>query len=112
MRLSGFGAFEFGSLGGDLDVGVLDQRSEVINGLLSLAAQSLSVPGQRVFDVGEEVLSLGGLSEDGNWFIRVASSDLDEGFNDLLNIVAIDDDSVPAERLESLVVNFDVVLIV
>lgn len=82
----------------------------MINGLLSLAAQSLTVPGQRVFNIGKEVLSLGGLAEDSNWFISVASSDLSEGINDLLNIVTIDNDSVPAESLESLAVNFDVIL--
>lgn len=96
---------------GELNVGVDDQALEVVNGSLGEVGEDLTVPVEGVFDVVEEVSSLGSLGNDSDWLVTtLEGSSLGVGFDDFSGVVAIDEDGFPAEGLESLFVDAQVSL--
>ena len=83
-----------------LDVRVLDESLDVLDGLLEdISGEGLSVPVVLVLDIGE-VLSFEGLGDDAGWLVGLLSSLL-EGTDNGLDVVTIDDVGLPSERVES-----------
>lgn len=95
-------SFEVGLSGGKLDVEVLDQALEVFNSLGSFLSQSLTVPVQLIFDVLGEVSSLEGLGNDSEGLSTMVFSGFLEGLDAFIDVVSINADSFPSERLESI----------
>jgi hypothetical protein len=102
---------EAGKSGGDLNIGVLDELSDVFNGFLAGVAQRLTVPVELVFDLFGKVLSLEGLGEDGERLLGFVVSGGGICLDDFSDIVTINADSFPSERCESSGINFSFVLL-
>lgn len=80
----------------------------MLDGLLEdISGEGLSVPVVLVLDIGE-VLSFEGLGDDAGWLVGLLSSLL-EGTDNGLDVVTIDDVGLPSERVESLLVNLNIV---
>jgi len=107
------GAFssEAGESGGELNIGVLDELSDVYNGFLAGVAQRLTVPVELVFDLFGKVLSLEGLGEDSERLLALVVSGGGICLDDFSDIMTINADSFPSERLESSGINFSFVLL-
>jgi hypothetical protein len=102
---------EAGKSGGDLNIGVLDELSDVFDGFLAGVAQRLTVPVELVFDLFGKVLSLEGLGEDGERLLGFVVSGGGICLDDFSDIVTINADSFPSERCESSGINFSFVLL-
>ncbi len=77
----------------------LDQTCDVGEGGLAAAAERLAVPRGAVLDVGE-VLALEGLRQDAGG-LALDGARLVEGGDQGGDVVAVDDDCVPAEGLDA-----------